>query len=167
MDFQILALNVDRFIPLFGLDREALAEAGVQRLVADSKPGFPCRVSLQDAEVGENVLLMNYEHQSKPTPYRSSHAIFVREWASEASPGKNEIPEMFRHRMISVRAFDAAGMMTDADIVEGAYLETVSTYTMQSPVATRQRSSGPDKHVCSWPKSACRQVSATMTATDP
>ena len=125
MDFQISGLNVDRFSQLFGLDREALARVGVQRLIADSKPGFPCRVSLRDAEVGENVLLMNYEHQSKPTPYQSSHAIFVREWASVASPDRNEIPEMFRHRLLSVRAFDAAGMMTDADIVEGAHLENL------------------------------------------
>ena len=125
MDFQISALSVGRFSRLFGLDREALARVGVQRLVADTKPGFPCRVSLQDAEVGENVLLMNYEHQSKPTPYRSSHAIFVREWASEVYPERNEVPEMFRHRLLSVRAFDATGMMTDADIVEGAYLENL------------------------------------------
>jgi len=125
MDFHILPLDVDRFTPLFGLDREALANVGVQRLVADSKPGFPCRVSLRDAEIGETVLLMNYEHQPKPTPYRSSHAIFIREWASQASPGRNEVPEMFRHRMISVRAFDASGVLTDADIVEGMNLETL------------------------------------------
>lgn len=125
MDFQISALDVDRFTQLFGLDEDALAKAGIQRLVADSKPGFPCRVSLRDAEIGENVLLLNYEHQSRPTPYRSSHAIMVREWASQATPNKNEIPEMFRHRLISVRAFDASGMMTDADVVEGARLENL------------------------------------------
>lgn len=125
MDFQISALEVDRFRQLFGLDRETLARVGVQRLVADAKPGFPCRVSLRDAEIGENVLLMNYEHQSKPTPYRSGHAIFVREWAEQARPDKNEIPEMLRHRLLSVRAFDASGMMTDADIVEGQHIETL------------------------------------------
>ena len=125
MDFQISALDGDRFRPLYGLDREALARAGVKRLVADAMPGFPCRVSLRDAGVGENVLLMNYEHQPRQTPYRSSHAIFVREWASQAIPERNEVPELFRHRLLSVRAFDAAGMMTDADVVEGARLETL------------------------------------------
>ncbi len=125
MDFQISALDVDRFRQLFGLDQEALARVGVQRLVADTKPGFPCRISLRDAEVGENVLLMNYEHQSKPTPFQSSHAIFIREWASQATPDRNEIPEMFRHRLLSVRAFDASGVMTDADVVEGARLEAL------------------------------------------
>jgi len=125
MDFQISALDGEQFRHLFGLDRETLAGLGVQRLVADTNPGFPCRVSLRDAEVGENVLLMNYEHLSKPTPYRSSHAIFVREWADQAAPGRNEIPEMLRHRLLSVRAFDASGMMTDADVVEGKILEPV------------------------------------------
>ncbi len=125
MGFQISALNIDQFSHLFGQDREALARQGVQRMVADNKPGFPCRVSLLDAEVGENVLLMNYEHQPMPTPFRSSHAIFVREWASQAIPGRNEIPEMFRHRLLSVRAFDASGMMIDADVIDGERLESM------------------------------------------
>ena len=125
MDFQISALDGEQFRHLFGLDREILTGLGVQRLVANANPGFPCRVSLRDAEIGENVLLMNYEHQSKPSPYRSSHAIFVREWADQATPGRNEIPKMLRRRLLSVRAFDASGMMTDADVVEGKILESV------------------------------------------
>ena len=123
MGFQISALNVDKFSHLFGQDREALAKLGVQRIVVDNKPGFPCRVSLRDAEVGEKVLLMNYEHQPLPTPFRSSHAIFVREWATQAAPKRNEVPKMFRHRLLSVRAFDASGMMIDADVIDGEHLE--------------------------------------------
>ena len=99
------------FRPFLGLDPESLATVGVQRLVADSKSGFPCRVSLQDAEVGESVLLMNYQHQSGPTPYRASHAIYVREWASWATPGRKAIPDLFRCRLFSLRALDASGMM--------------------------------------------------------
>lgn len=125
MAFQVSALPVDRFRRFFGLDPESLARVGAQRLVADARPGFPCRVSLQDAEIGESVLLMNYEHQSSPTPYRSSHAIFVREWANQATPGRNEIPDMFRCRLLSVRAFDASGMMVSADLAEGDRLEAL------------------------------------------
>ena len=123
MAFQIHALDITEFQHLFGQPHEALAELGVQRMVADSSPGFPCRVSLQDAESGESVLLMNYEHQPARTPYRSSHAIFVREGAEQAAPGRDEVPEMFRHRLLSVRAFDASGMMIDADVVDGKHLE--------------------------------------------
>lgn len=123
MSFQILALNNDQFSHLFGLNDEALEKQGIQRKVADSNPGFPCRVSLQDADIGETVLLMNYEHQPMPTPFRASHAIFVREFATEANLQRNEIPPMFRHRLHSVRAFDATGMMIDADVVKGDCLE--------------------------------------------
>jgi len=135
MGFQISALNIDQFSHLFGQDREALARQGVQRMVADNKPGFPCRVSLLDAEVGENVLLMNYEHQPMPTPFRSSHAIFVRECASQAIPGRNEVPEMFRHRLLSVRAFDASGMMIDADVIDGERLESMIEHMLANKCA--------------------------------
>jgi len=125
MDFQISALSVDQFSHLFGQNEEALTKQGVQQVVANGKPGFPCRVSLEDAEVGEKVLLLNFEHQPATTPYRSSHAIYVREWAEQATPDRNEVPEMFRHRLLSVRAFDVAGMIIDADVVDGESLESL------------------------------------------
>ena len=125
MGFQIFALDIDRFAHLFDQDDEALAKEGVRRIVVDSDPGYPCRVSLRDAGIGETVLLMNYEHQPAPTAYRSSHAIFVRERACQASPEKNEVPGMFRHRLLSVRAFDASGMLIGADIVDGRRLESL------------------------------------------
>jgi hypothetical protein len=125
MGFQISALSIDQFSHLFGQDQESLARQGVERMVVDNNPGFPCRVSLRDAEIGETALLMNYEHQPKPTPFRSSHAIMVREWAIQATPDRNEVPEMFRHRLLSVRAFDASGMMIDADVIDGKRLESL------------------------------------------
>ncbi len=123
MGFQISALGVDQFSHLFGQEDAVLARSGVQRVLANSFPGYPCRVSLQDAKVGESVLLMNYEHQPAATPFRSSHAIYVREWASQARPRRNEIPEFLTERVLSVRAFDGSGMMIDADIVDGQQLE--------------------------------------------
>jgi len=125
MGFQIRALEVGQFNHLIGQDSDVLAEHGVRRVLVDNKPGFPCRVSLRDADVGETVLLMNYEHQSMPTPYRSSHAIFVRESATQAVPEKNEVPRMLRLRLLSVRAFDASGNMVDADVVKGDDLEAL------------------------------------------
>ena len=94
-------------------------------MVADENPGFPCRVSLKDAEVGESVLLMNYEHQPASSPYRSSHAIFIREWADEARLDENEVPKQLRQRLLSVRAFDGLGTMVDADVVDGQQIETL------------------------------------------
>ena len=125
MGFQISALNVGQFAHLFDLDDEALAKQGVERMVVDSNPGYPCRVSLQDAEIGETVLLMNFEHQPTPTPYRSCHAIFVRERAVRAVLAPGEVPSMFRQRLLSVRAFDSAGRIVDADVIEGNDLESL------------------------------------------
>jgi hypothetical protein len=125
MGFQISALEVDQFSHLFGQDEEELARQGVRRMVVDDKPGVPCRVSLQDVEIGEQVLLVNFEHHSMPTPFRASHAIFIQEWASTAIVDKNDVPEMFRSRLLSVRAFDSAGMMIDADVIDGESLESL------------------------------------------
>ena len=124
MRFQIQGLDGGQFSHLFGQPSEYLAQHGVERVVVDTEPGFPCRVSLRDGAVGESALLMNYEHQPALSPYRSSHAIFVREGARAAHFATDEVPEMLRIRRISARAFDSAGMMVDAAICEGTKLET-------------------------------------------
>ena len=123
MNFQISGLDEGLFQHLFGEVPEALSQYGVERMTVDSQPGYPCRVSLRDVEIGETVLLMNYEHLNALSPYRSSHAIFVHEGASRAIVDKNQIPEMLRIRLLSVRAFDAKGMMIDADVVDGHEVE--------------------------------------------
>lgn len=137
MDFQISSLDVDQFRQFFGQDTGELAQMGVLRSVADSEPGYPCRVSLQDAAVGERVLLMNYEHQSAPTPFRSSHAIYICEGAARARPAVNEVPEMFRHRLLSLRAFDSAGMIVNADVADGGRLESMLECMLSDPSADK------------------------------
>ena len=81
MSFQITGLDAAPFRRFYGLSDEELQSFGVKRLIADKKPGFPDRVELRDVEQGEALLLLNYLHQPADTPYRASHAIFVREWA--------------------------------------------------------------------------------------
>jgi hypothetical protein len=122
MSFVIVGLDPAPFRRLYGRDDAALAAQGVIRMRAEAKPGFPCRVTLEDAEPGEAVLLLNHEHLPVDTPYRSRHAIFVREGAERAARFQDEVPEQLACRLLSVRAFDAAGMMTDADVVEGGAL---------------------------------------------
>jgi len=125
MDFRISGLDRDQFAPLFGLSDAQLSERGIVRRVADRQPGFPCRVSLQDAEPGETLLLLNYEHLAVASPYRASHAIYVRENAQTAQPAVNEIPTVLRNRLLSLRAYDGAGMMVEADVVHGTDVEPV------------------------------------------
>lgn len=122
--FQIIALPAERFEALFEQRDAELREIGACRVVVDEKPGFPCRVSLVDAEVGETVILIPFVHHDVASPYRASGPIFVRRLAETASPAVNEVPGMLRHRTLSVRAYDGAGMMMDAAVVNGTEIET-------------------------------------------
>ncbi len=129
----IRGLDPAPFAPLFGLSDAALAEHHVVRRVADTKPGFPCRVTLDDAEPGEGLLLLNYEHLPVASPYRSTHAIFIREGARDAALYVDAVPEQLSRRLLSVRAFDAAGMMADADVIDGTALDAVARAWLAPP----------------------------------
>lgn len=118
MDFRIRGLDPRPFAPLFALDDSALADRRALRRTCDGKPGFPCRITLRDAEPGETVLLLNYEHLPVDSPYRASHAIYVS-GAREACDVVNEVPQALHDRLLAIRAFDEGGLMADADIVEG------------------------------------------------
>ena len=133
MGFQVSALRADDFKHLFGLDDKSLAGHRARRMTVDVKPGYPCRVTLEDAEPGESVLLVNYEHLAVNTPYRSTHAVFVREWAATCAPINNRIPEQLTIRLLSIRAFDADGMMVDADVVHGDESEPVIRRLLDNP----------------------------------
>ena len=123
MDYIIKSLDLNDFRHLFGLDDKTLAEQNVQRMTVTDKPGYPCRVTLEDSEVGESVLLLNYEHLPVDSPYRSAHALFVRENATASASFENEIPEYLQNRQLSVRSFDTSGNMVDADTCSGGELE--------------------------------------------
>ena len=122
MSFRVLGVDPGQFSHLYGLSEANLATAGAKRYVVDAKPGFPDRVEVRDLEIGERAILLNYEHQPADTPYRSRHAIFVREGASHALDVTDTIPDVIRIRPISLRAFSNDGDMVDADLVDGEAL---------------------------------------------
>lgn len=133
MGFRITGLAPEPFRHLFGLPDAELAEHKVKRYVVDGKPGFPCRIEMRDAEPGETVLLLNHVCQPADTPYRASHAIFVREGATKTFDQVDEVPEVMRARLLSLRAFDAEGMMLDADVTEGANVEALIARLFANP----------------------------------
>lgn len=122
MSFQIHALPVEPFRNLFAMSDDELHALNARRMTVEVKPGSPCRVSLADAEVGETVILVHYEHQTAASPYRAGHAIFIREGVTQACPAVDEVPEVLRSRLISLRQFDEEGMMIDADVLDGENL---------------------------------------------
>jgi hypothetical protein len=119
MDYKIVGLSPEPFLGLYGLSDDALMERNAKRYRADSRPGYPDRVEIRDVDLGDSVILVNYVHQAGHTPYRASHGVFVREGAESAATFVNEIPEALKARPLSVRAFDAAHWMLDADLCSG------------------------------------------------
>jgi hypothetical protein len=122
MSFRITGLPAAEFTDLFGLSDDALRARRAVRQIVDARLSFPCRISLTDAELGESVILVNYEHQHADSPYRASHAIFVRE-GEVTYDAVDEVPDQLRRRMLSLRAFDENGMIVGADLVDGRALE--------------------------------------------
>lgn len=122
--FQLIGLGPDQFSHLFSLSSGQLAPLGILRVTADSSPGFPCRIGLEDAEVGEELLLLPYEHQAASSPYRASGPIYVRVGAQQSTRAPGEIPPYVSRRQICVRAYDAHHMMVGAEVCAGAAAAT-------------------------------------------
>jgi hypothetical protein len=133
MDFAVTGLSPEPFLELYGLSDEALEARHAKRFIADAKPGFPDRIELRDVEPGEPVILVNYMHQPGNTPFRSTHAIFVREGAEHACVAVNEVPQVLRARPISIRAFDVNHWMIDADLGEGTGVEGLIKRLLSNP----------------------------------
>ena len=120
MNYQLRGLEPAQFEKFFDLGEDALAKLGMRRVRADKAVGFPCRISLEDAPVGEELLLLPFEHQPGKSPYRASGPIFVRRGRSQAARIVNRLPSYLTLRPLSVRAYDAADEMVDAEVVDGA-----------------------------------------------
>src|ERR1700722_850530 len=125
MHYRISGLSPEPFRHLYGLSAVELAREGVIRYLADKSPGFPDRIEMRDADIGQPLLLLNHLCQAADTPYRASHAIFVREGAEETYDRVDEVPQVMRTRLLSLRAYDSSGMMLDADVVDGGEIEPV------------------------------------------
>ena len=117
MSYVVKGLDPKPYAELFGLTDEELAERGIVRMTVNS-PTFPCRVSLTDREIGESVLLLNHVSHDVVGPYRASHAIFVTEGAERAAEYVDEVPPVFRTRVLSLRGFDKDGMMAEAILTQ-------------------------------------------------
>lgn len=117
--FQLVGLADGDFEVLFALDDEALARIHAKRVIATEDSGYPCRVSLVDARAGEQLLLLPYEHQPAASPYRASGPIFVRRGARQAVMPRDEVPPYVATRLMSLRAYDAAHHIVQAEVREG------------------------------------------------
>ena len=117
MTYKITGLEPAPFAHLFELDDAALETIGVSRLTVDS-PNFPCRITLRDCDIGDEVLLLNHVSHDGDGPYRATHAIFVSKSASEAASYADTVPPALDRRILSLRAFDSEGLMIDAALAQ-------------------------------------------------
>jgi hypothetical protein len=117
MTYVVKGIDPAPYRHLFGLSDEQLAKQGVVRMTV-TDPTFPCRVSLTDREIGESVLLLNHVSHDVANPYRASHAIFVTETEQEPGEYVDRVPPVFEPRVMSLRGFDANGMMEDAILTQ-------------------------------------------------
>jgi hypothetical protein len=137
MAYRIQGLSPEAFQPLFGLSDPELAERGAVRMEVTSDFGFPCRITLEDRRPGETVLLVNHVSHDVPNPYRASHAIFVAEGAEQPAWFDDEVPPALDRRILSLRAFDSAGMMVDAALAQpGEADAAIRTLFERSDVAS-------------------------------
>ena len=124
MSFRITGLAPDVFSGLFELTDVELQSRNARRIIAQSDGGYPCRISLCDAAPGDELILTHYQHHAVESPFRASHAIYVRA-DQERYDRVDSIPEQLRRRLLSLRAFDGEAMLVDADVVDGPALETL------------------------------------------
>ncbi|MGZ5960896.1 MAG: DUF1203 domain-containing protein [Rhizomicrobium sp.] len=118
MSFRIRGLSPGQFEPFLALDDAELTARGMRREIIDEPHAAPCRVTLVDADPGERVILLPFAHQTADSPYQAGGPIYVRERAREAFDRVGELPPVFSGRLLSVRAYDADGMMIHADIAD-------------------------------------------------
>lgn len=133
MSFRITGITPDSFADLWEADDATHEAAGVHRVTATTSPGFPDRITLEDAAIGEELLLLNHTSQTADSPFRATHAIYVRKGDIAPFDAVDQIPPAMQARPQSLRGFDADGMMRDADLAEGDAVADVIERLFENP----------------------------------
>jgi len=113
MTYRISGLDPEAFAPLFDLSDAELAARHACRVRATASRGFPCRISLRDADEGDELILLHHVSHDVSTPFRSAYAIYVRKDAA-AADYVDATPPVFEGRPLGLRGFDAEGTLRDA-----------------------------------------------------
>jgi hypothetical protein len=110
-------------------DRLRVESAGSRVYVADERPGYPCRQCLNDAEIGDELLLVSYDPFTVDGPYRSASPIFLHRLSCGSPSEDATVPVQLTGRQLSVRSFDADALMIDAAVIDGeALAETLDRF---------------------------------------
>ena len=119
MSYKITGINPGQF-------EEGETKTETVRVIATHKSGFPCRVTLEDADEGEELLLFNYVSHDVTSPYRSSYAVYAKVDAKEPAQFNDEVPPVFEGRPLGMRAFGTDAMLKTASLsMPGAADKTI------------------------------------------
>lgn len=136
MTYRIRGLSPAPFAHYFGCSDAELDRLGACRVTVDSCPGYPDRITLTDLPVGTAALLLHYEHQPAASPFRASHAIFIRDGGDAPFDAVGKMPDVLLRRPISLRGFDRADMMVAAELADGEAVEpAIETMLADTSVA--------------------------------
>ncbi|MQQ08977.1 DUF1203 domain-containing protein [Epibacterium sp. SM1979] len=133
MTYHITGLDPAQFAPLFGLSDAELAERHIQRHHVSAPNACPDRITMVDLEPGETALLLNYEHLPVDSPYRSRHAIYVKEGATTPYSQTDEVPAVMKRRTLALRGINDAGNIVDADLATGDAIEPLILRLFENP----------------------------------
>lgn len=134
MHYRIAGLDPRPFERYFTMDEAELATRRAVRTVAKADRGFPCRVSLRDADAGDELLLVNHVNHAVETPYRAAFAIYVRRDARVAAAYIDECPPVFAGRPIALRGYAADGMLAEARLAAPDQADTGIRALLENPV---------------------------------
>ena len=107
----------------------------LETTIASTNPGYPCRVCLRDAEIGESLLLFSYSAFKRPHPSWSVGPVFIHANDCAPSSDRREVPLQLRIRLLALRSYDDADQMVGCDLVEGAQLEELVERLFEDPLA--------------------------------
>jgi hypothetical protein len=132
--YRIAGISTAPYQALFGADDATLLKAGARRVIADESPGYPCRDGLDEAALGESLLLVHHAHMTVATsPYRAGGPVFIRESLRGPASLADEWPPYLASRVLSLRAYDSAGLIVDADVVDGRDGEALARRLLARP----------------------------------
>ena len=100
----------------------------VRRAAGDRSP---CRRCLRDASEGEPLVLASYDPFTVRSPYAGSGPVFVH--ADGCEPFEGGETEQVHGRTLSIRAYDADAMLTDAAVLRGERFEEAARAMLEEP----------------------------------
>jgi hypothetical protein len=104
---------------------DGYGNVALREITADANPGYPCRVCLRDALVGEKVLLFSHSPFPQAHPYRTVGPIYVHAEPCAPAGELAALPEQLLRRLLSLRAYGKDAFMLDAAVVEGSEADAV------------------------------------------